>query len=104
MSKLVYPSPSKIHGTGAFAGAELPRDLHVRIPYRQIKRDHRNAFEGGLLPLEPFCYLNHSQRPNCEVITNVDRGRELLYLRVLKKIPPGTELTIDYGEEYWEAV
>lgn len=104
MTQLVYPSKSKIHGTGAFAGAELPRDLHLRILYRQVVPTNRDAFEGGLLPLQPFCFLNHSRRPNCEVVTDVLGGRERLYLRVLRKVTPGTELTIDYGEEYWEAV
>jgi SET domain-containing protein len=104
MTQLVYPSKSKIHGTGAFAGAELPRDLHLRIPYRQITHAHRNAFDGGLLPNEPFCFLNHSQSPNCEVVYDVESGKERLYLRVKRKLTPGTELTIDYGEEYWEAV
>jgi SET domain-containing protein len=104
MTQLVYKSKSKIHGTGAFAGAELPRDLHVRIPYRLVDRAHRNAFEGGLLPLQPFCFLNHADRPNCEVVTDLNGGRERLYLRVLRRVTPGTELTIDYGEYYWKAV
>jgi SET domain len=87
----------------AFAGAELPRDLHLRISYRQVVPTNRDAFEGGQLPLHPFCFLSHPRRPNCEVVTDVKGGRERLYLRVLRKVTPGTELTIDYGEGIHES-
>lgn len=102
MTQLVYQSESRIHGTGAFAGADLPRDLHVRIPYRRVTPNIRDAFEGGLLPQKPFCFLNHSQRPNCEIVADMGGGRERVYLRLLRKVPRGKELTIHYGEEYWQ--
>ncbi len=43
-------------------------------------------------------YANHSCKPNAEPDTV--RGR-MMY-RALKRIRPGTEITIDYGEEYVE--
>ncbi len=43
-------------------------------------------------------YCNHSCEPNAEAETV--RGR-MMY-RAIKRIPAGTQITIDYGEEYEE--
>lgn len=51
-------------------------------------------------------YTNHSDNPNVDVIWgmhNVGINNELhLIFRVNKYVKKGTELFIDYGEEYWE--
>jgi uncharacterized protein len=43
-------------------------------------------------------YLNHSCRPNAEPM----QRRRTIYFRALRAIAPGEEITIDYGEEYFE--
>ena len=44
-------------------------------------------------------YINHSCVPNCEV--RILRGR--IYIFSICRIAAGTELTYDYGEEYFRA-
>ena len=105
--RLIYHGPSRIHGTGAFAGADFHRDQHVPIPFTLVNENdpaHFDSIEGGMSPHRPFCYLNHADKPNCEVV-GVAKGRpERLYLVLLKNVKRGTELTIDYGEEYWRLI
>jgi uncharacterized protein len=43
-------------------------------------------------------YANHSCHPNAE--SDVVRGKVIL--RAIKRIPPGEEITYDYGEEYFD--
>jgi len=43
-------------------------------------------------------YVNHACQPNAEAVLR--RGR-MMY-RALERIPAGTEITIDYGEEHIE--
>lgn len=51
-----------------------------------------------LEPNEPFCFLNHSCEPNCELIIweTHDESPEL-FLHALCPIDVGDELTIDYA-------
>lgn len=44
-------------------------------------------------------YVNHSCKPNCDYSIRKS-GRVFYY--ALKKIKAGTELTVDYGKEYFE--
>ena len=41
-------------------------------------------------------YINHSCTPNCESIQTGKR----VFVKALKRIKPGEELTYDYGPEY----
>jgi uncharacterized protein len=41
-------------------------------------------------------YINHSCDPNCE---SVQSGKRI-FIKAMKRIPAGSELTYDYGEEY----
>ncbi len=43
-------------------------------------------------------YVNHSCRPNC---TDDIVGKRIFY-RSKRRIEPGEELTIDYGQEYYD--
>ena len=58
---------------------------------------------GVLEPESPFCYLNHSCRPNCELTgrTTWDDDaaaiRHQTWLMALAEIATGDELTIDYA-------
>lgn len=44
-------------------------------------------------------YVNHSCRPNCEAIMEGTR----VFIRSIKKIKPGDELTYNYGKSYFDA-
>jgi SET domain-containing protein len=104
LTKLLVTRKSKIHGTGVFAGADLPRDLWIPIPFTWVDETIRDAFEGGLSPRQPFCFLNHADKPNCEVVNETVGRMHWLFLLVLRRIKAGHELTIDYGDEYWETL
>jgi hypothetical protein len=41
-------------------------------------------------------YINHSCAPNCESVQDGKR----IFIKALRRIQAGTELTYDYGEEY----
>jgi len=43
-------------------------------------------------------YINHGCVPNCE---SVQRGKRV-FIKALRSIPPGEELTYDYGTEYFD--
>ena len=43
-------------------------------------------------------YINHSCRPNCEAEVRKKR----VYIRALRNIRPGEELSYDYGKDYFE--
>jgi SET domain-containing protein len=44
-------------------------------------------------------YINHSCDPNCEVEISED---DRIMISAIKKIEPQTELTYDYGDEYFD--
>ena len=45
-------------------------------------------------------YVNHSCRPNAEA--EHDESEDRIYIRSIKKIKTGEEITYDYGREYLE--
>ncbi|TGL45949.1 SET domain-containing protein [Leptospira perdikensis] len=47
-------------------------------------------------------YINHSSKPNAELITSV-RWKTARF-KVVKTIPEGTEIFFDYGKDYWDNV
>ena len=98
MRVIVQESP--IHGQGVFAGKLLTRGTWAPLPGElKFPRhvDYRYAVEWDDLlafdPGPPYRYMNHSEEPNCEL----RHGEESIRVVVLKDIPPGAELTIDYG-------
>lgn len=44
-------------------------------------------------------YINHSCRPNCE--DKIEKKRKRIFIHSKRNIKPGTELTFDYGKEYF---
>ena len=44
-------------------------------------------------------YINHACKPNCEA--EIDEDEEKIFIRAVKNIKAGDELTYDYGKEYW---
>ncbi len=47
-------------------------------------------------------YINHSDRPNLETSSIFYDGLMHIILYAIKDIPAGTQLSYDYGEEYWK--
>ena len=99
------------HGLGVFACRELqPLDVATAFQGPLVAEgDHDGEYgmrdprgRGVLNPRRADLHLlghffNHSTSPNCRV------GHDLS-IRAAHKIPAGTELTIDYGDEYeWTA-
>jgi len=54
----------------------------------------------GNVPENKARYINHSCRPNCE--PREMRWRIVIY--AIKKIPAWTELTYNYGKDYFERI
>ncbi len=99
-------------GIGLFAGEEIQKGVCV-IEYTGRILAGKEADEGGGKYLfevsprktidgnvrtNPARYINHSCRPNCEAV--IHGGRVFIFSR--KRIAPGTELTYDYGKEYFD--
>lgn len=46
-------------------------------------------------------FANHSARPNMAVDHTLVDGLFVTFFRMTQNVPSGTQLTVDYGEEYW---
>lgn len=46
-------------------------------------------------------FANHSARPNLAVDHTLVDGLFVTFFRVLEPVKAGTQLTVDYGEDYW---
>lgn len=95
---------SNIHGNGVFARRRIDQDdwCYFRGEFRPLQFDgvfdHFCLDHGdgeSFLPYAPFCWLNHSKVPNCEVVWCEDD--EAYHLVALAPIDFNEELTIDYG-------
>ena len=74
------------------ADAEVTGRLHDYV-YTSLK-------DGDVLLVLGYGMLyNHSAKPNVEYVQDEPSMLRFLALRTVK---PGDELTIDYGEEWWE--
>lgn len=110
MEDCVAVRPSDIDGRGVFAVAELPArrklgeiaGIWVRLPEARnrvaaarriylIELNRRLALDCSRGNV--FKHLNHACQPNCYL--RVFRNRVEVY--TLRRIRPGTELTVDYG-------
>lgn len=98
-------------GIGLFAEEDIPKGAFVieytgRVVSREVaKRDKgKYLFDvndsltiDGNIPSNLARFINHSCVPNCETLGPADR----IFIYSLKKIPAGSELTYDYGEQYF---
>jgi len=99
----IYISMSAIHGRGVFADEPLEAEdwqyVYGReMPYIPGDLSERYGFETDddgmiFLPFAPWCFLNHSSDPNCEVF----HEGSVVYVATLRSINRFEELTIDYG-------
>jgi SET domain-containing protein len=105
---------SRIHGYGVFAEQPIPRGKRIieyvgeRVSHAEADRRYEGrpardahtflfivnkdvVVDAGVDGSEAR-YINHSCKPNCE--TEVIRGR--IWIRALRRILPGEELSYDY--------
>jgi uncharacterized protein len=99
------------YGRGVFATRPFRRRETVATIRGRVIDDPDYSSEicidlGGSLSLEPyapFCFLNHSCAPNCELYAinpprrTGPRPRPRVVLETLRPIEPGEQLTIDYA-------
>jgi len=103
-------------GLGLFATEEFKKRAFIieytgrlisneRAAYLDSRRANKYLFElnsrwtiDGSTRRNLARYVNHSCEPNAEA--ELERGR--MVFRACKRIKPGDEITIDYGEEYLE--
>lgn len=94
---------SPVHGLGVFARDFIYCD-HWQYVYGYMRRvtpgDPVERFtihhddENSFVPYAPWCFLNHSNIPNCELWWDEESGFTLV---ALCNILEGEELLIDYG-------
>jgi SET domain-containing protein len=99
-------------GKGLFADDEIPKGVCV-IEYTGRVIGNKEAEESGRkylfevnakktidgnIPSNRARYINHSCVPNCEAI---GPGKKI-FIFSRKRITAGTELTYDYGKEYFD--
>jgi SET domain-containing protein len=78
---------SEIEGNGLFATDDIGAIHTIGITH---VRDDR--FEDGYIRTPLGGFFNHSETPNCEVIIDEDT----IWLRTIKEIKAGEELTATY--------
>ncbi len=97
-------------GLGLYAGEDIPKGACI-IEYvgRTLSKEeeytsrskylfevHSRKTIDGKPRINKAGYINHSCRPNAE--PEIRGGR--VFIMAKKRIPQGTEITYDYGEEY----
>ena len=97
-------------GLGLFATAPIEPGMYIEYVGEMIptgeadqKSGARYLFEinskwtiDGSPRYNTARYINHACKPNCE---SVQVGKQV-FIKALKRIKPGEELTYDYGPEY----
>ena len=81
---------SDIQGQGLFATEFIPTETVLGVTHIESKNDSQNGY--WRTPLGGF--INHSDDPNC-----VKKGNKFtnnLYLKTIKDIDGGEELTVQY--------
>lgn len=60
--------------------------------------------KAGLLACGVMGFCNHSSAPNCEIEKYMQQNRVFFKLRALKNIAPHEEITISYGEVWFNEI
>ncbi len=122
--KLWIVKKSRVHGHGVFAATNIKKDENVieyigdkvtkaegdRRSAKRIKKYLNSKITGSVYIFElnskydidgsslrnKARYINHSCKPNCEV--DIVKGK--IWIRSIKKIKKGQELSYDYGYEF----
>lgn len=82
-------SVSSVEGQGLFTLKPLPKDLILGITHAP---GSHLFFEHGLIRTALGAFINHSETPNCKIVSNSD----YFQLLTIKDIEAETELTADY--------
>jgi len=100
-------------GLGLFATATIKRGTRI---IRYVGRKMKNADADKLYTKYVFelnsrysidgksrrniaRYINHSCKPN----STIDIARGKIFIKSIRRIEPGTEITYNYGRGYWDA-
>ena len=89
LPKKVTITSSKIQGLGLFATEEILINAVLGITHV-----HEIGFKDDYIRTPLGGFINHSNTPNC---TLFKVGSLYLYLKALKTIPKGEELTVKYS-------
>lgn len=81
-----------------YTGVRLPSDTAEETGSRYLFEIDDTWTIDGADESNTARYINHSCNPNVEA--EIDDGRIMIYAK--RKIKAGEELTIDYGEEYFD--
>lgn len=111
-----YLAESRIEGVGVYANhriggnqviAEIPAIIAMPHDGNVAPEINDYAFDWDgwiIVPGGCIAFLNHSDTPNAEVTFREDEnGRTWIILTSTEVLFPHTEVTIDYGPDYWEA-
>ena len=99
-------------GKGLFAEESIPKGAYVieyiGRPATEYEKKHDagkylfwtsdTEMINGNIPANRARYINHSCVPNCEAVG--PKGR--IFIRALRNIKPGEELSYDYGDEHFD--
>ena len=103
-------------GLGLFATDFIPKGTRI-IRYKGPMLNAKQAEEADNLYLFEISgkwtidgsprkniarYANHSCRPNAE--SDVQKKKRRVYIRAIKNIEPGEEITYDYGTDYFKTI
>ena len=91
--------PSSIHGNGLFATTDIPKGTILGISHI-----HHDLFPDGWIRTPLGGFTNHSETPNCKLVTDtMDEGflTEIKLLQTTEDIKKDTELTCTYT--IWKA-
>ena len=83
--------PSDIHGAGIFAAEDVPPGIVIGISHiydPNFEHDYIRTPLGG--------FINHSDKPNCELIDD-ENDTDYKRIKTIKKIEAGIELTLKYS-------
>jgi len=114
----IYVKESEIHGFGVYASFPIKKgDVIEYCPFLSIEDDDVEAtsvlqdymfgtpFTNDSRMIAPLGYAmlyNHSDDPNAEWCAD-ENNENLIVFVALKDIRKGTEITHDYGVEYWNS-
>lgn len=79
--------PSDIEGLGLFTLTDIDNDFTIGVTHVQD-----NRFPDGYIRTPLGGFFNHSETPNCEVVTDGD----FIKLHTIRDIKAGEELTATY--------
>ncbi|MCR4325911.1 MAG: SET domain-containing protein [Patescibacteria group bacterium] len=84
-----------------YTGKKIPTKIADEMSSRYLFEIDKKWTINGPVPKNTAGYINHACDPNVEaIIEEGDDDRIMIY--ALRDIPAGAELTIDYGQEYFD--